>query len=523
MIYRSPCPDIEIPDLPFTTVALRHADRLVDKPAFIDAPTGRTLTYGQLRRSIERAAAGFAALGVRQRDVITIFAPNSIEYIIAFHAITSLGAVVSPINPLSRTNELEGHLRRHNARFLITVPALVEMAEAASRDLPVQDLVIFGESARYPTFDVILACNEPMPVAHIDPQTDIAALLSSSGTTGLPKGVMLTHRNLTSMALASIGSGGIVETDIVPGQLPLFHMAGVNMTISAYLVAGATSVLMPRFDFEALLRLIQEYRATILNTSPPVMIQFAKNPLVDDYDLASLEVITSAAAPLGADIQNAVQQRLGCVLKQAYGSTEASPIICCPRTMPREKQGSVGLVVLNTEVRIVDPLSEADVSSGECGELWVRGPQVMAGYLSDTDATAAALDIDGWLHTGDLGYADEDGYFYIVDRLKELIKYKAYQVAPAELEALLLTHPTVADAAVVRYPDEDAGEVPKAFVVTRAPIDPDELMAWVAERVAPYKKIRLVEFIDVIPKSASGKILRRELIERDRSALVAPV
>ena len=221
---------------------------------------------------------------------------------------------------------------------------------------------------------------------------------------------------------------------------------------------------------------------------------------------------------MGGEIQDAVQRRVGCVVKQGYGLTEVIPITMAPNDTPREKNGTVGILSPSMEVRIVDPGSGADVPVGEPGELWARAPQVMAGYLNDPDATAATLDGEGWIHTGDLGYADEDGYFYIVDRLKELIKYKAYQVAPAELEALLLTHPAVADAAVIRSPDEDAGEVPKAFVVARVPVDADELMAWVAERVAPYKKIRKVEFIDVIPKSASGKILRRELIERDRAA-----
>ena len=209
--------------------------------------------------------------------------------------------------------------------------------------------------------------------------------------------------------------------------------------------------------------------------------------------------------------------RIGCRVKQGYGMTEIVPTHFLPDQAPSSKQGSVGVCVANTESRVIDQETGLDLGPGQPGELWHRGPQAMKGYLDQPEATAATKDADGWIHSGDLGYVDEDGYFYIIDRLKELIKYKGHQVAPAELEALLLTHPAVADVAVVRYSDEDAGEIPKAFVVAREPIDADELMAWVAERVAPYKKIRMVEFIDVIPKSPSGKILRRELIARDRA------
>jgi len=516
MIYHSPYPDLEIPQLPLTQVAMRHAERLAEKPALIDATTGRTMTYGELERSIERAAAGFHECGVRQHNVVAILAQNSIEYVISFHAIVSLGAIVSTISPQSLENDIERQLNHHRARFLVVADSLCDLAEQASRNLPVQEVFVIGEHSRLTTLDSLLSCQSPVPTVRIAPGEDIAVLLCSSGTTGLPKGVMLTHRAVISMGLMMTGPDGIKEDDVLPGQLPLFHAFGVMVTMSAGLATGATSVLLTQPDFGQFLRLVHDYRATRAYAAPPTLVQLAKNPLVDDFDLSSMRVILSGAAPLGADVEQIVRQRVGSVVKQGYGMTECVPILHAPDDIPLEKQGSVGFPVPNTEVRIVDPDTGLDCRAHQPGEIWARGPQSMSGYLDDPAATAATRDADGWIHTGDIGYVDEDGYFYIVDRLKELIKYKGYQVAPAELEAILLTHPAVADAAVVRYPDDDAGEIPKAFVVARAPVEADELMAWVAERVAPYKKVRMVEFIDVIPKSPSGKILRRELIARDR-------
>jgi acyl-CoA synthetase (AMP-forming)/AMP-acid ligase II len=253
-------------------------------------------------------------------------------------------------------------------------------------------------------------------------------------------------------------------------------------------------------------------------------LSLAKQPAVDRYDLSRLRVIVSGGAPLGAEVANACRERLGCVVKQGYGLTETSPVTHLGPADPTHiKIESVGQLVPNTEGKIVDPTSGADLESGKQGEVWIRGPQVMKGYLKRPNATAEMLDDDGWLRTGDLGYADADGNFTIVDRLKELIKYKGFQVAPAELEALLLSHPAVADVAVIPTRDEETGEVPKAFVVLQQEATPDELLAYVAERVAPYKKVRRLEFIDQIPKSAAGKILRRVLVERERAACADPV
>jgi acyl-CoA synthetase (AMP-forming)/AMP-acid ligase II len=272
---------------------------------------------------------------------------------------------------------------------------------------------------------------------------------------------------------------------------------------------------MPRFDLERYLELLQAHRSQRAFVVPPVALALAHAPVVDRYDLSSLRSILTAAAPAGPELCAVVEDRLGCTVKQAYGMTELSPIShLVPESAPRV--GSGGLVVRNTEVKIVEIDTGRELDPNERGEIWVRGPQVMRGYLNRPDATAETITSEGWLKTGDIGYADEDGYLYVVDRLKELIKFKGYQVPPAELEAVLLSHPAIADAAVIPSPDDEAGEVPKAFVVLRDAADPNQIMDYVAARVAPYKTIRRVERIQQIPKSPSGKILRRVLIARDR-------
>jgi acyl-CoA synthetase (AMP-forming)/AMP-acid ligase II len=301
------------------------------------------------------------------------------------------------------------------------------------------------------------------------------------------------------------------------GVLPFFHISGMVVVMSLTLRVGSTVVSMPRFDLPQFLGLVQEHRATGAYLVPPIVLALAKHPVVDDYDLSSLRWIMSGAAPLGKDVASATSDRLGCLVVQGYGLTETSPVSHVDSLEDgKSKPGSVGPPAPGTQCRIVDVSSGEDVDPGQDGEIWIRGPQVMQGYLNNPEATKNCLDADGWFHSGDIGYADEESYFYIVDRLKELIKYKAYQVAPAELEALLLTHPKIADVAVVPKADDEAGEIPKAFVVLREDLSPEAIMEFVAQRVAPYKKVRAVEFVDRIPKSPSGKILRRILVQYER-------
>jgi acyl-CoA synthetase (AMP-forming)/AMP-acid ligase II len=277
-------------------------------------------------------------------------------------------------------------------------------------------------------------------------------------------------------------------------------------------------VTLPRFDLEQVLEAVQRYRITFANVVPPLVLALAKHPVVEKYDLSSLHTVFSGAAPLGEPVAGAAASRLGCRVIQGYGLTETSPVTHATRAAAENvRVAGIGPPVPSTEAKVVDVATGRELGPNQEGEICVRGPQVMKGYLNRPEATAAMIDAEGWLHTGDVGYADEDGCFFVVDRVKELIKYKGLQIAPAELEAVLLAHPAVADAAVIPVPDEEAGEVPKAFVVLKGSATAEDIMGFLAERVAPYKKVRSLEVTDQIPKSPSGKILRRMLVERERA------
>jgi acyl-CoA synthetase (AMP-forming)/AMP-acid ligase II len=523
MIFRGPYPDIEIPDTPLTPLVLRHTERLADKPALIDGPSGRTLTYGQLAESVRRTAAGLAVRGFRKGNVLAIVAPNSIEYVIAFHAVASLGGVVTTLNPLSTADELAFQLGDSGAAYLLTMPELLEKARAAIQGASMREVFVFGEAPGTTPFATLLDRGGATPPVSIDPRSDVAALFYSSGTTGFPKGVMLTHAALAANIEQVAVVDPMTEADTVVATLPFFHIGGVVWVVNRALHGGATAVILPRFELEPFLQALQDYAVTRAILVPPIMLALARHPLVDRYDLSRLEVIMSVAAPLSQQVAAACAQRVGCAVKQGYGLTEASPGLIVGTDDPMTNTSAIGQCLPNTECRVVNPESGAELGPGEVGEIQARGPQVMKGYFNRPEATAQAIDAEGWLRTGDLGYADEDGFFSVVDRLKELIKYKGYQVAPAELEAILLTHPAVADAAVIPSPDEEAGEVPKAFVVLKDEASAEELMLYVANRVAPHKKVRRVEFIEAIPKSPSGKILRRVLVERERAAVADPV
>jgi acyl-CoA synthetase (AMP-forming)/AMP-acid ligase II len=515
----SPHPDVAIPDVPLHEFVLADAMRRADQTALIDGPSGRTLTYGQLAGGVRRVAAGLAARGFGKGDVFAIYSPNVPEYALAFYGVSAAGGINTTISPLYTTDELTRQLDDAGARFLLTVPPFMDKALEAAGRSGVEEVFVLGQAEGATPFAALMEAGDTPPEVDIDPADDLVVLPYSSGTTGVNKGVMLTHRNL----VANVCQGEPVllagEGERLIAVLPFFHIYGLVVLMCAAISRGSTLVTMPRFDLEQFLGLLQDQRITRAYLAPPIVLALAKHPLVDKYDLSSLRSVFSGAAPLDASLERACAERLGCEVMQGWGLTETSPVVTTNYNTPQgPKPGSVGVPLPNTEMRVVDPATGADVSRGETGELLVRGPQVMKGYLNAPEATAAMLDPEGWLHTGDLGTIDEQGYVFIVDRVKELIKYKGLQVAPAELEAVLLSHPAVSDAAVVRFPDEEAGEVPKAFVVASSPVEPEELMAFVAERVAPHKKVRQVEFVDEIPKAASGKILRRVLMERDRQA-----
>ncbi|MGI9068697.1 MAG: 4-coumarate--CoA ligase family protein [Pyrinomonadaceae bacterium] len=526
MIFRAPFPDVTIPEIAITPFVLQKAKRLGDKPALIDGPSGRVITYTKLAESIARAAAGLHARGFKKGDVFGILSPNVPEYAIAFHAVASLGGISCTVNPLYTEQEIAHQLKDSGARFLVTVPQCLRKANAAAAlATNIEEVFVFVEDGSdellegggATPFSSLLESQARAPEVVINPFEDVVALPYSSGTTGLPKGVMLTHHNLVANMCQMQGLNYFTEKDTLIAVLPMFHIYGLMVFLNLGLQQGATIVTMPRFELEPFLQILQDYQVTLAHLVPPIVLALSKHPVVDNYKLPKLRTIFSGAAPLGEDLTRVCMKRLSCEIRQGYGMTETSPVThSSPADPAKVKFGSVGVLAPNTECKIIDLESGESLGPNQEGEVCVRGPQIMKGYLNRPDATAHTIDAEKWLHTGDIGYADSDGHFFIVDRAKELIKYKGFQVPPAELEALLLTHEDVADAAVIPVPDEEAGEVPKAYVVLKGEATADELMDFVAARVAPHKKIRAVEFIDKIPKSPSGKILRRVLVQAER-------
>lgn len=520
MILRSRFPDMPIPDVTLGDYVFERAGAWSQKPALIDGPSGRTLTYGGLREMIARCRAALTARGFARGDVLCLYSPNVPEYAAVFFAVAELGGANTTANPTYGADELARQLKDSGAKIVVTAPALAEKARAAAVAAGAGEVIVWGEAPGCTAFAAFLGSAPATlpPARTVNPSRDVVALPYSSGTTGMPKGVMLSHRNLVAN-LAQIDFVDSTEVgDHLVGVLPFYHIYGMLVVLCGVLRKGGCVVTMPQFDLTQFLQLTATYRVKRAYVVPPIVLALAKHPVVDQFDLSQLKFVTSGAAPMGVELEEGCAKRIGCMVKQGYGMTEASPVThFTPEDPAVARAGSCGLLVPNTECRIVDLLTSNDVEPGSSGELLIRGPQVMLGYLNNPEATAQAVDDDGWLHTGDVGYADADGFYFIVDRLKEFIKYKGLQVAPAELEAILLTHPAISDCAVIPVADAEAGEIPKAYVVVRGEVTSTALMEYVAARVAPFKKVRSVEFIDKIPKSASGKILRRELIARERA------
>lgn len=516
-IHESPLASVDVPDVSLTEYVLADAKNLGDKPALIDGTTGRVLTYAQLDDQVRRLAGGLVEHGLKPGDVVALMAPNVPEYAVVFHAAVLAGCAITTINGTYTEREVHHQLVDSGAKLLITVEPFLEVAQTGAVDTRVADILLIGAQA--PGADSLSSW-------YAEPLTDqipvtgdsLAALPYSSGTTGLNKGVMLTHRNLIANVAQTSSAADMRSDEVFIAVLPFFHIYGMQVLMNCGLRIGATVVTMPRFDLEQFLELHQKYGVTRSFVAPPIVVALAKHPLVDQYDMSSVEQVFSGAAPLSAELALEAGARLGCEVVQGYGMTEMSPV--SHMTVPGGfKPGSVGITAPNTSTRIVDPESGDDLEVDIDGEIWVQGPQVMPGYLNNEAATRECLDADGWLHTGDIGHIDSDGHLFVVDRLKELIKVKGFQVAPAELEALLLTHPAVADAAVVGRGDDRAGEVPVGFVVLKPGQECSEadLKEFVAGQVAHYKQIDSITFTETIPKSAAGKILRRLL--RDSLAL----
>lgn len=501
--------------------------------AFVDAATARRLTYTQLWRSVEGVAASLSVdMGIRKGNVVLILSPNSIHFPVVCLAVMSLGAIITTTNPLNTTREIAKQIADSKPLLAFTISDLLPKITAAAPSLPI--VLMDNDSANnnnnnnniVVTLDE-MAKKEPVAqrVKERVEQDDTATLLYSSGTTGPSKGVVSSHRNLIAMVQIVLGRFHMEENETFICTVPMFHIYGLVAFATGLLASGSTIVVLSKFEMHDMLSSIERFRATYLPLVPPILVAMLNNAaaIKGKYDITSLHSVLSGGAPLSKEvIEGFVAKYPNVTILQGYGLTESTGVGASTDSLEESRRyGTAGLLSPATQAMIVDPESGQSLPVNRTGELWLRGPTIMKGYFSNEEATTSTLDSKGWLRTGDICYIDNDGFIFIVDRLKELIKYKGYQVPPAELEALLLTHPAILDAAVIPYPDKEAGQYPMAYVVRKAgsSLSETQVMDFVAGQVAPYKRIRKVAFISSIPKNPSGKILRKDLIKLATSKL----
>ncbi len=510
---------IDYPEAPLFEFLSSTARKYPDKIAF--SCRGRKLTYKELDTQTSQLAAGLNELGIKTRDRVALFLPNSLEFVIGYYGILKAGGTVTPANPLNKRDELKHQLNDAEAVALITGENSYPMVKEIKDETGLKAIILTDSEDTDDRISLskLLAKYPPnSPEVDLKPKEDIAAIEYTGGTTGLPKGAMLTHCNLVANAIQNATWMGWTNKDVIIGLLPFYHSWGGCTCLNSPIYIGARVVVVPRFDTQELLMTIEKEKATVLYSAASLFTMLINDPDITKYDLSSLKYVKAGAMPIPPDIRERWEQITGVRMLLGYGLSEASPET--HNSPPkRVKPGTVGIPIMDTDARIVDQeTGEIELPPGKVGELIIRGPQVMKGYLNRPEDTREALR-NGWLYTGDLAMVDEEGYFYIVDRKKEIIKYKGYTIAPAEVEAVLYKHPAVKECAVVGEPDSLAGEVPKAYVVLKDghTLSEEELIRFCQQRVAPYKKIRRVEFIQEIPKTQVGKVLRRVLKDRGRS------
>ncbi|VAI24731.1 unnamed protein product [Triticum turgidum subsp. durum] len=512
--FRSKRAEVPLPaDRDLDVVTFLASRRHSGVVALVDASTGRRTTFAELWRAVAGAATALAAppFGLRKGHVALILSPNSVHFPVA-----ALAAVADarPVLAFTTRDLLPKLPRAADGLRVVLLESSSSPAPAGAADPRI-----------VATIDEISA-TAPDPARRRDrvTQDDQATLLYSSGTTGPSKGVVATHRNLISMVQIVMNRFRLEDSDTTETFLctvSMFHVYGLVAFATGLLGCGATIVVLSKFELPEMLRCISAYGVTYLPLVPPILVAMVAHP--KPLPLGNLRKVLSGGAPLSKELIEGFREKYPQVeILQGYGLTESTAIGASTDSAEESRRyGTAGLLSPNTEAKIVDPETGEALPVNRTGELWIRGPYVMKGYFNNTEATQSTVTPDGWLKTGDLCYIDEDGYLFVVDRLKELIKYKGYQVPPAELEALLLTHPEVSDVAVIPFPDRDVGQFPMAYVVRKkgSNLSAQEVMEFVAKQVAPYKKVRKVAFVTDIPKNASGKILRKDLIKLATSKL----
>jgi long-chain acyl-CoA synthetase len=520
---------LQYPDVPLHEILRKTAREHPEKPAMVFHD--EEISYAELDSLSDRLASALASLDVRKGDRVTVFLPNVPQFVIAYFGVLKASAVVTTISPLHREREVEHQLSDSEAETIIVLDSLYPIVEKVWSKTQLKRVVITsleafdaetGQKPNVHSFQQLLTENANPPNVQIDPDEDLAALQYTGGTTGTAKGAMLTHTNLVTNALAfATWIRGATAEETFLTALPLFHIYGMTTSMNVPISLAAKMVLLPRFDTTATLETIQAQRVTVFCGVPTMYAALLANPKLDQFDLTSIRVCVSGASSLPPQVQRRFMEVTGGLLAEGYGLTEASPVTHCSpvdKTLKTVKVGSIGLPLPDTDARIVDAeTGEKTLQPGETGELAVKGPQVMKGYWKDPDETASVIR-DGWLLTGDIAWMDTAGYFYITDRKKDLIKYKAYSVYPREIEDVLYAHPAVRLCAVIGKPDPAAGEIPKAYVVLKenAKATAGEIMQFVEATVAPYKRIREVEFRLELPISSAGKVLKRVLQEEEQ-------
>jgi long-chain acyl-CoA synthetase len=541
--------EINIPEKPLYSLIDDAANTYPEKTAIIFFD--KKITYKQLKEMIDRFAHALQEHGVKKGDVVAIMLPNTPQFVISYYAILKIGGIVTPLNPLYKSAEIKRQLLDSGAETIILLDLLYPEFEIIKNEVKMKNIIVTSikdflppllkmlyplkyktpkikyEPNMHKFMDLLKYSPEYKPV-NINPKEDLAALMYTGGTTGIPKGAMLTHYNLLSNVVQiKYWFKPRIEPMVVLSVLPFFHIYGQTAAMNYVFVHMATMVILPRFDVKDMFKSINKYRVTVFHGVPTLYIQIINSPLVKKYKLDTIEACISGAAPLPIEVQKKFEELTGGKLREGYGLTETSPVTHVNPILGKFKVGSIGLPVPNTLAAIADPDNNVLLPPDSIGELVISGPQVMKGYYNMPEENAKAFfELGGfrWFRTGDIAKMDEEGYFYIVERKKDLIKYKGYSVYPREVEEVLYKHPAVKEAAVIGVPDPEVGEQIKAFVVLKdefkGKVKEEEIIEFVKTQIAPYKYPRIVEFRDSLPKSAVGKILRKVLRDEEIKKII---